>query len=204
MAAPQGAYSYDDSRCVPSGTLSFGTEPPVAPQDCALAALLRLCPTDYTPEPSASFVEDAQALLGPSANHDLVDPAVWTISDQDMTATFQHLPVYSNATASTGSITARLDVAWHAAYDEFSASALPQDQVIGPAPPALAAAPQPSGQALLTCPVGCDATFSRPGEYRRHMRKHGPRSFPCTQPGCTMAFYRKDKRRDHLRQFHKM
>ncbi|KAH7072178.1 hypothetical protein BKA63DRAFT_417914, partial [Paraphoma chrysanthemicola] len=67
-----------------------------------------------------------------------------------------------------------------------------------------AAAPQPTNQTGLTCPHGCPNTFGRPGEYRRHMKKHAPGSFPCTQPGCSKTFYRNDKLRDHLWQGHKI
>ncbi|KAH5208995.1 hypothetical protein HBH77_081530 [Parastagonospora nodorum] len=66
------------------------------------------------------------------------------------------------------------------------------------------ASSQPSGENPMTCPRGCRGTFGRTGEYRRHMRKHEARNIFCTQPGCTMAFYRKDKLSDHLRQAHRI
>lgn len=54
------------------------------------------------------------------------------------------------------------------------------------------------------CPHGCRGTFSQPGEYRRHMKKHAEHRYPCTQLSCTISFYRQDKLRDHLRQKHKL
>jgi hypothetical protein len=62
---------------------------------------------------------------------------------------------------------------------------------------------QPSGQANLMC-NGCQVTFGRPSEYRRHLNKHTGRTHPCTEPGCSKSFYRRDKLRDHLRQRHRV
>jgi hypothetical protein len=56
--------------------------------------------------------------------------------------------------------------------------------------------------APLQCPQGCVGTFGRPGEYRRHMRKHDGPFFHCTHPNCGMRFYRQDKLRDHLNKGH--
>ncbi|KAF2818880.1 hypothetical protein CC86DRAFT_388576 [Ophiobolus disseminans] len=155
---------------------------------------------------SSTFLEDAQYLLGTYAN-------------------YHERPANPLATSSTYNNVEHHDNYLYTPLEQLMSNddpdevvfpghvpALPQVQVQvqvqvqahapAPAPPAVVAAPQPSGQTLLTCPIGCNATFSRPGEYRRHMKKHGPRAFPCTQPGCGMAFYRKDKRHDHLRQAH--
>jgi hypothetical protein len=52
------------------------------------------------------------------------------------------------------------------------------------------------------CPYGCPNTFGRPGEYRRHMKKHNGPFFPCTHPCCGRMFYRQDKLRDHLSKGH--
>jgi len=52
------------------------------------------------------------------------------------------------------------------------------------------------------CPYGCPSTFGRPGEYRRHMKKHNGPFFPCTRPHCGRMFYRQDKLNDHLNQGH--
>jgi uncharacterized C2H2 Zn-finger protein len=80
----------------------------------------------------------------------------------------------------------------------------PPQQPISSTPSATPASSQPSGESPMTCPRGCRGTFGRTGEYRRHMRKHKARNIFCTQPSCTMAFYRKDKLSDHLRQAHKI
>jgi hypothetical protein len=74
--------------------------------------------------------------------------------------------------------------------------------VIAPITPTVHGPPQPSTQGLSGCPHGCGGTFGRPGEYRRHMRKHANPNFFCTQHGCTKSFYRRDKLNDHLRQKH--
>ncbi|KAI4662914.1 uncharacterized protein J4E79_004225 [Alternaria viburni] len=52
------------------------------------------------------------------------------------------------------------------------------------------------------CPYGCPNTFGRPGEYRRHMKKHNGPFFPCTRPHCGRMFYRQDKLSDHLNKGH--
>lgn len=54
------------------------------------------------------------------------------------------------------------------------------------------------------CPYKCNGTFSRVGEYRRHMKKHAKHCYPCTQAGCGKSFYRNDKLRDHLWQGHQI
>jgi len=52
------------------------------------------------------------------------------------------------------------------------------------------------------CPYGCPSTFGRPGEYRRHMKKHNGPFFPCTVLHCNKVFYRQDKLNDHLNKGH--
>ncbi|KAF2818878.1 hypothetical protein CC86DRAFT_375520 [Ophiobolus disseminans] len=78
-------------------------------------------------------------------------------------------------------------------------------QAVAPAPPA----PAPSNIPLPTRAVGhaclnCQKTFKRAGDYRRHMRSYAAPQFHCFVQGCTKAFTRKDKRRDHMRQGHKL
>ncbi|KAH4070827.1 hypothetical protein HBI04_204370 [Parastagonospora nodorum] len=80
----------------------------------------------------------------------------------------------------------------------------PPQQPIGLTSSVTPASSQPSGESPMTCPRGCMGTFGRSGDYRRHIRKHEARNIFCTQPGCTMAFYRKDKLSDHLRQAHRI
>jgi len=54
----------------------------------------------------------------------------------------------------------------------------------------------------------CTASFKRPGDLRRHYRKHFPetRVFSCSAPGCDKTgengFYRRDKLMHHLRTAH--
>ena len=59
-----------------------------------------------------------------------------------------------------------------------------------------------NAMASRQCPYGCTNTFGRPGEYRRHMKKHDGPFFPCTRPHCGKMFYRQDKLRDHLDKGH--
>lgn len=54
------------------------------------------------------------------------------------------------------------------------------------------------------CCHGRKGTFGRPGEYRRHMKKHNGPRYLCNEAGCNKGFYRRDKLRDHLRQKHKL
>jgi|TARA_R110002003_G_scaffold45_23_gene3690 hypothetical protein len=54
-----------------------------------------------------------------------------------------------------------------------------------------------------TCPKGCNKTFRRGGDYRRHMKKHELHPFKCCIMNCGKTFYRPDKLRDHLKQGHK-
>ena len=50
---------------------------------------------------------------------------------------------------------------------------------------------------------GCNKTFRRKGDCRRHMRKHNPvRAYSCVVDACGMKFYRLDKLRDHARDGH--
>ncbi|KAJ8111098.1 hypothetical protein OPT61_g6226 [Boeremia exigua] len=50
--------------------------------------------------------------------------------------------------------------------------------------------------------LGCDATYLRVGDCRRHLKKHNGPFFACDQHGCNMEFYRHDKLRAHLKQGH--
>lgn len=56
---------------------------------------------------------------------------------------------------------------------------------------------------VLRCPRGCRGTFRRPGDFRRHMRKHEQPRYKCPMFDCDKTFYRADKMRDHLRQGHR-
>jgi hypothetical protein len=141
-------------------------------------------------EPSPEFFEDARNLLGPVAN-----------TDNDFRA---HYPSGSVNGYPAHDHLADAGVVPMAVRQEVGMVAAPINTHIPipvAAPLANAAAPQPSGQNLVCTTCGV-ATFGRVGEWRRHMKKHGPPSFFCTQAGCTMSFYRKDKLRDHRRQAH--
>lgn len=61
----------------------------------------------------------------------------------------------------------------------------------------------PNATEANRCPHGCPKPFRRPGDYRRHMRKHEKPRFKCPDIDCDKTFYRADKLRDHLRQGHK-
>ena len=50
--------------------------------------------------------------------------------------------------------------------------------------------------------LGCNATYLRVGDCRRHLKKHNGPFFPCTERGCPMEFYRHDKLRAHMKQGH--
>jgi uncharacterized C2H2 Zn-finger protein len=84
----------------------------------------------------------------------------------------------------------------------------PQDNVhpeipVAPViPPANNQVQHVTAPASRQCPRGCTDTFGRPGEYRRHMKKHNGPFFHCTHPNCGMRFYRQDKLRDHLNKGH--
>ena len=64
--------------------------------------------------------------------------------------------------------------------------------------------PQEPSEDRISCPKGCTATFGRPGEFRRHMRKHEKPRYKCCVLDCEKTFARADKLRDHLRQGHKL
>lgn len=55
---------------------------------------------------------------------------------------------------------------------------------------------------------GCNASFNRHGDLRRHDRVHGPPGYACSVNGCARrgmnAFYRRDKLLDHQRRKHGM
>lgn len=62
-----------------------------------------------------------------------------------------------------------------------------------------------TAETRISCTVdGCTKIFRRPGDYRRHMRKHQDPILKCIVDDCDMKFYRLDKLRDHIRQGHKM
>ena len=64
---------------------------------------------------------------------------------------------------------------------------------------------QPAPESRIPCESsGCTKSFRRPGNLRRHMRKHRPANLKCIVDDCDMKFYRLDKLRDHIRQGHKI
>jgi hypothetical protein len=133
---------------------------------------------------STTFIEDAQYLLG--ANSEYYNPISNFEENYDASALVLQGPTLMGVTG------------------QNPASALSLDQSTDFTQVVVTNSPQPSGQNLLTCPHGCRGSFSRPGEYRRHMKKHRTHQHMCPQPGCGKTFYRMDKVRDHLRQLHKI
>ena len=55
------------------------------------------------------------------------------------------------------------------------------------------------GDAGFRCPRGCNTTIRRPGDFRRHMKKHAAPEFKCIVKGCNKEFYRLDKLRVHVK-----
>jgi hypothetical protein len=54
-----------------------------------------------------------------------------------------------------------------------------------------------------TCSLGCEETFSRAADFRRHMSKHETPTYKCFVFICDRTFYRYDKLRDHAKRGHK-
>lgn len=84
--------------------------------------------------------------------------------------------------------------------DAITASAPVAEDTTVPAPTAMSTANEDRIQ--CTWP-DCNATFGRPSEMRRHLKKHLPHSFECEVEGCSKTFYRKDKLEHHHAKGHK-
>ena len=142
---------------------------------------------------SPDFVEDARFVLGDDAGFQDNLSTTRPASGFDSADDHNTIPGFFHANV--------MDF-----FSEYRVQDLPwpPQQPIGSTLSVTPASSQPPSQGPMTCSRGCRGTFGRPEEYRRHMRKHGPRNIFCTQSGCTMAFYRKDKLNDHLRQAHKI
>jgi hypothetical protein len=83
-------------------------------------------------------------------------------------------------------------------------------------PPPTPKTPSPSSPSLATSPSSnsphscsiCSATFKRPGDVKRHEKKHFPAqiAYHCWEVGCERngmkGFYRRDKLRDHEKTVH--
>ncbi|KAF2028317.1 hypothetical protein EK21DRAFT_113952 [Setomelanomma holmii] len=134
----------------------------------------------------------------------------WTFwDDQDVFAAISplNLSMVTNVPMSTPSATFAGD---------FSASIYPATDPVSPAPGhsiLIAPHPQPTSlsvstsqhhiEARIPCGFpGCNSTFRRVGDCRRHMGKHQAPTFRCITVDCDKTFYRVDKVRDHLRQGH--
>lgn len=61
---------------------------------------------------------------------------------------------------------------------------------------------QRDGGLFFCSQIGCDATYPRKGDCRRHLKKHNGPVLDCLQRGCAMKFYRHDKLRAHMQQGH--
>lgn len=149
------------------------------------------------------FAEDAQFILGPCANSNIggslvpTQPFVGTRACEGSHLTIQICTC--NTVVEDYNVSA---VPYLQDPGSFSMTSSDSASSIGAITPTQHAPLQPAAQASLVCPFGCQGTFGRPGEYRRHMGKHDNPTFFCTQHGCTKSFYRKDKLKDHLRQGH--
>jgi uncharacterized C2H2 Zn-finger protein len=141
---------------------------------------------------TSDYIDDTQLVLDPDFNTDNSSLYPWDNASG----------LVNNYDASMVSIQAPPSV--NSFGHAFSAPALPQLQPSSSISTSNAGPIQPSGTNLLACPHGCQSTFGRPSEYRRHMTKHQGRAFNCTQPSCIKSFHRRDKLRDHLRQAHKI
>lgn len=75
-------------------------------------------------------------------------------------------------------------------------SALPRQTALAPM---TASRPSSENSGGLRCPKGCPKPFSRPAEYRRHMKKHSAPEYKCCSSTCDKQFSRLDKLNDHLK-----
>lgn len=85
------------------------------------------------------------------------------------------------------------------AYPGLTAPLLPLPESIKPAEAVVMQLPDGK---FFCSQLGCNAVYLRPGDCRRHLKKHNGPFFHCDQPGCGMDFYRHDKLRAHLKQGH--
>jgi hypothetical protein len=84
----------------------------------------------------------------------------------------------------------------------FTANLGPQQPTLAlPVTNAIFAPPLP--EEYHRCPLGCANTFRRDGDFRRHMKMHGPPKFRCVFTHCDRTFHRKDKALDHAKKGHK-
>jgi hypothetical protein len=82
--------------------------------------------------------------------------------------------------------------------------ALCPDATLQISPPLDAVVLQRSDGLYFCSQLGCDATYSRISDCRRHLKKHNGPFFRCKQRGCGMEFYRFDKLRAHMQQGHRL
>jgi hypothetical protein len=62
---------------------------------------------------------------------------------------------------------------------------------------------QPTRQTRIVCSYnGCNRSYVRAGDCRRHMRTHQPHRLRCVDTDCSMTFYRLDKLRTHAKTRH--
>ncbi|KAH6846479.1 hypothetical protein AA0119_g1738 [Alternaria tenuissima] len=146
-----------------------------------------------------AFTGDA-SILGNSAFDDFVAPWMGDSFLTPMPMLHQPdflPPQYSYPMAGTG----------HAFQPIARATAAQMNVAAPPNQPsgARANARHRTAETRISCTVdGCTKTFRRPGDYRRHVRKHQDPILKCIVDDCDMKFYRLDKLRDHIRQGHKM
>jgi hypothetical protein len=171
---------------------------------------LHFVPTTYFPDQeglgvSPEFEEDVQLVLGPS-----VAPVNATVQENDLSGCFDTYTDTGTLAGFSGTNIMIFGAEDPFIFEETPGGALMATMSVPPPIvstlsrriPAIPNIPQPSGQGPLACPFGCRGTFGRSVEYRRHMSKHNGLNLPCTQPGCSSSFYRRDKLNYHLRQGH--
>jgi len=157
----------------------------------------------YTIEISPTLAEDARALLNGNATYILRNekPLV-DINARDGIDQRDHIALTLQDT--NPAIVACLGGGQH--LTQYVSLAQPRHQPQVPAAPIVAPVNSQVNHVAITaipqCPYGCPGTFGRPGELRRHMKKHNGPFFPCTHANCGKMFYRQDKLRDNLAKGH--
>ena len=148
---------------------------------------------------SSTLVEDAQALLNGDADH--------LLSNEQLVDTLYNVDprdhIDRNPRATDTNVTPLVHGTHVTPYVSLAQLQLQPQVPAAPIVPSINSQGQhANANASRQCPYGCTNTFGRPGEYRRHMKKHNGPFYPCTRAHCSKMFYRQDKLRDHLDKGH--